>query len=183
MADDARVSRRRFFRIGIAGAVVLGAGGALLWLDHGYDVPPDVRAKLTTLSAKEYRIVEAIVARMMRPDAPDLPTPADVGAALRVDALVASLDEATLRDLKRLLQVVEHALPLRAGHATRFTKLSGEAQDAVLEDMQTSSVKLLRGAFESLKSLAAMSYFRDPRTWRAIDYDGPLVARPAGGWW
>jgi hypothetical protein len=27
-----------------------------------------------------------------------------------------------------------------------------------------------------------MGYYRDPRTWRILRYDGPLVNRPDEGW-
>ena len=42
---------------------------------------------------------------------------------------------------------------------------------------------LLRGAFDGLKSLVFMGYYRDPRTWRILGYDGPRVNRPDEGWW
>jgi len=27
-----------------------------------------------------------------------------------------------------------------------------------------------------------MGYYRDPRTWGVLGYDGPLMNRPEGGW-
>ncbi|MBL8609283.1 MAG: hypothetical protein JNL38_18280 [Myxococcales bacterium] len=41
---------------------------------------------------------------------------------------------------------------------------------------------LLRGGFAGLKSLIFMGYYRDPRTWAILGYDGPRVGRPERGW-
>ncbi len=164
------------------GGAALAVGGVLAWHTRGYEVPPDTARTLRALGPKEFLVVQALAARIVRPDAPDMPTPDEVGVATFVDGLIARLDAANRADLLRLLHVVEHALPLASGHASRFTQLPGPAQDAVLTAMMTSRVPLLRGAFEALKSLCVMGYFRDARSWAGIGYDGPLVGRPVGGW-
>jgi hypothetical protein len=48
--------------------------------------------------------------------------------------------------------------------------------------VQDSGSDLLRAGCEGLKSLVFLGYYRDPRTWTILGYDGPLVGRPAGGW-
>jgi len=176
-----KLTRRRLFRVGIGGAVALGAGGIFAWQTCGYEVDEDLERRLRSLTPKEYLIVRAAAARILRPDGDDLPTADQVEAALFADGFVARMDEAGRDDLKKLLHVLEHALPVSTGRASRFTNLDGPGQDAVLGSMQTSSIDLMRGAFDGLKSLCAMAYFRDPRTWRPIGYDGPLIGRPAGG--
>lgn len=175
-------SRRRFLRLGIGGATVLGLGGLFAWHTSGYELPDvDTRA-LVALSPKEYLVAEAVAARMLRADGPGWPDPREVGVAHAIDRAVARLDDANRTDLKRLLHLLEHGLPISVGKASRFTRLSGDDQDAVLASMESSSVLLLRGAFDGLKSLCALAYFSDERTWGPIGYDGPLVARPVEGW-
>lgn len=181
-ATGSNSGRRRFLRAGFVGGAALAVGGVLAWQTRGYEVSPATARGLRALSPKEFLVVQAIAARIVRPDAPDMPSPDEVGVAAFVDGLVARLDAANRTDLLRLLHVVEHAMPLASGHATRFTQLPGTAQDAVLTAMMTSRVPLLRGAFEALKSLCVMGYFRDARSWVGIGYDGPLVGRPVGGW-
>lgn len=175
-------SRRRFLRVGLVGATVLAVGGVLKWQTSGYDVSEDTARHLRALSPKEYLIVAALAARILRADSPDMPSAADVDVALFIDGMVARLDAANRTDLLRLLNVLEHALPLSSGRRGRFTHLDGAGQDAVLTAMMTSPVGLVRGAFGALKSLCVMGYFRDARTWAGIGYDGPLVGRPAAGW-
>ena len=81
------------------------------------------------------------------------------------------------RDLSRVLLYLEQVAPLTVGLASRFTRLSPADQDRVLGALEMSSVVLLRGAFSGMKSLVFMGYYRDPRTWRVIGYDGPWLRR------
>ena len=179
--------RRRFVRLGVGGALLLGAGGVLAYQSSGYELAPAIAEQLYALSAKEYLVVQAIAARMLRADEPPegepaYPSPEELGVAASIDVFVARLDDANRTDLLRLIHLVEHVLPWSAGHASRFTRLSGSAQDEVLAAMETSSVGLLRGAFDALKSLCVMGFFSHPLTWGPIGYDGPLVGRPREGW-
>lgn len=176
------VSRRRFVRLGVGGAVLLGVGGTFAYQTSGYTVPDLVRSRLYALSPKEFLIVSALAGRILRRDADDLPLPEEIDAAFSIDLLVARLDPANRRDLLRLLHALEHVLPLSAGVFSRFSRASGEDQDLVLLSMQESSQAMLRGAFGALKSICVMAYFSHPLTWGAIGYDGPLVGRPATGW-
>lgn len=179
---DPKVGRRRFVRLGVGGAALLGVGGLFAYQTSGYEVSAEIAARLYALSPKEFLIVQALSDRILRPDAPDLPSPRDLEVAFAIDELVARLDSANRTDLLRLLHAVEHVLPPATGVPSRFTRASGAEQDAVLTAMSTHSVGLMRGAFNALKSLCAMAYFSSPRTWGAIGYDGPLVNRPAEGW-
>ena len=67
--------------------------------------------------------------------------------------------------------------------SARFTRLSPGDQDRVLASLESSDQDLLRGGFEGLKALVFMGYYRDPRTWKILDYAGPMVSRPERGWW
>lgn len=180
--NQTRASRRRFLRLGVAGTAALAVGSALAWNLSGYEIPDGVRRRLVALTAKEYLIVKALAARILRRDADDLPTPEELHVASAIDQLVAKLDEGNRTDLKKLLHLLEHGLPWTCARPSRFTRLDGASQDVVLASMMTSRVALLRGAFDSLKSLCVMAYFKDARTWAAIGYDGPLVRRPEEGW-
>jgi hypothetical protein len=81
-------------------------------------------------------------------------------------------------DVGGLLGVVEHLAPLRAGHRRRFTNLGPEAQDAALAWLERAG-GLFAGAFDGLRALVFMGYYRDARTWAQLGYDGPTL--PRGG--
>ena len=163
----------------MVGGVLLGAAGLFAWNATGYRLPPGSRRRLRSFTVKEFLVIQAIAARILRRDRDDLPSTAELDAAGFIDGFVVRLPAADRRDLSRLVHVVEHVAPWLAGHSARFTRLDGYAQDAVLRSMMTSKVGLLRGAFDALKTLSAMAYFRDDRTFAALGYDGPLVGRQA----
>lgn len=167
-------------------ACVLGGSAIAVVRTRGYRVPDEVGSRLVALSGWQYVVVQAAARRICAKDDEQdasIPTSDDTDVAGFVDGYVASMPEPVRRDIGRLLAYVEHLAPLRAGFASRFSRLDADAQDAVLRAMESSSIDLLRGGFEGLKSMCFMGYYRDPRTWRVLAYDGPLVARPPGGFW
>ena len=178
----ATLSRRRFLRAGLFGGALLGLGGLLAQHLGRYDLSAELEGRLQSLSAKEYRVIEAIAGRILRSEDAALPPPERLEVALYIDGFVSRLEPADRDQLGQLLGLIEHGLPLRSGRLGRFSSLDGEGQDAVLEAMRGSSFALLRAGLDALKTLCVMAYFRHPASWEAIGYDGPLVGRPRGGW-
>jgi hypothetical protein len=181
------MQRRSFLRGALALTALGGASVLSLARFVSYDRGDRRIAYMRALSAWQVAVVDALANRMCAADvaydsiaAP--PTPREVEVVEFIDAFIAESDPALRRDLLAAIGALEHAFPLLAGHARRFSSLSPRAQDEVLRAMETSSIDLVRGAFAGLKSVAMMGYFRDPRTWGVLGYDGPLVSRPDGGW-
>ena len=184
MEPSKRISRRR--ALGIAGGALVALGGATaLVRTRGYDVPADRAAKLQAFSPWHFLVVAAVARRIAAPDVEDgsVPSTDDVDVAGFIDGYVARMAEPLRRDLLRLLGFVEHLAPLMTKHASRFTKLSAAEQDSVLGWMESNDRDLLRGAFDALKSVVFMGYYRDVRTWKVIGYLGPFVGRPEAGWY
>jgi hypothetical protein len=178
-----KTSRRRFLALA-GGALVAASGVVAVMRTRGYAVPAEVAAKLEALAPWQYVVVQHVARRIAAPDRDDrtIPTPDDTDVAGFVDGYVARLPEALARDLLRALAFVEHFAPLTVGCASRFTRLGAADQDRVLASLESNGQDLLRGAFDGLKSLVFMGYYRDPRTWRILSYDGPMVNRPDAGW-
>ncbi|GAC1352752.1 MAG: hypothetical protein NVS3B20_13470 [Polyangiales bacterium] len=166
----------------------LGATSVFAWVrTSDYRIDPDRLKKLRVLTAWQLAVVDALVSRMCAADVPyDAPAappkPSEVGASAFVDAYLAAADEPMRKQCRALFGLIEHAYPLSCGERHRFTKLSEAAQDRVLTALEHSSIDVLRGAFHAAKSLMMMAYYRDPRTWGILGYDGPLEARPDEGW-
>jgi Gluconate 2-dehydrogenase subunit 3 len=172
------VTRRQ--AIGGVAVTALTVTAALLRTQAGYRVPPGgaVRA---ALSLADYCIVHALAARICGADEDGVILPEQVGVAAFVDGFVAAIDAPQRTDLQRLLQFIEHLAPLAQGRRSRFTLLSAGQQDAVLAALETHPVELIRGGFQCLKGLVFMGFYRDPRTWGLLHYEGPWVGRPQGG--
>ncbi|MGZ3416660.1 MAG: gluconate 2-dehydrogenase subunit 3 family protein [Polyangiales bacterium] len=180
-------SRRTFLTRSVALATIGVTGAIALVRTTGYDVDYRRRAYLKALSGWQLAVVDALADRVCAADVPydqpfAPPTPRECEVAEFVDAYAAAAEPAVRSDLLAAIGAIEHVFPLLYGHVHRFTALSPSAQDQVLASMERSSSSLIRGAFNGLKACLMMGYWRDPRTWGAIGYDGPRVNRPAGGW-
>lgn len=181
------MQRRSFLRGALAYTALGGASVLSLARFVAYDRTDRRIAYMRALSAWQVAAVDALANRMCAADVPydapfAPPSPRDVEVVEFVDAFVAGSERALRRDLLAAIGALEHAFPMLAGYARRFSSLSAEQQDRVLRAMETSSIDLVRGAFAGLKSVVMMGYYRDPRTWGVIGYDGPLIGRPDGGW-
>lgn len=181
------MDRRRFLRASVAWATIGATGLVALVRTAGYDRGDRRIAYLRSLSHWHLAVVDALADRMCAADVPydalgAPPSPREVEVALFVDGFVADASPAIRRDLLAAFGALEHAFPPLAGEVSRFTALPPDRQDRVLAAMESSSIDLVRGAFHGLKSLVMMGYYRDPRTWGVLGYDGPLVGRPEGGW-
>jgi hypothetical protein len=179
-------SRRKVLKASLVAGFLLATGSTLAVLrTRGYDLPPERAKKLVSLSPWQLILVTHIARRIAAPDRPGdgaIPTADEVDVAGFIDGYVARMPAALRQDLFRALIYIEHVAPLGLGLARRFTRLSPEDQDRVLAALESSGQDLLRGAFEGVKSLVFMGYYRDPRTWKILGYEGPLVRRPEGGW-
>ena len=183
MTSRAR-SRRRFLAVSAVSATLGALAGALSWLrvhDAGRDAA--LGARLVALAPWEHELVRHLARRLVAPDVDaevPLPSTDAVGVADFVDRWIARMRPSMRRDLGRLFRYVEHVAPLAIGHARPFTTLDEASQDRALAALAASPLGDLRAGFEGLKALVAMGYWRDPRTWPAIGYPGPIVG-PAKG--
>lgn len=145
----------------------------------GYASPA---APLVSLEPWHHAVVAAAARRIANADRTGVVSPDEVDVAGFVDRYVAEMAPAVRADLKNLFAYLEHIAPLRSGYANRFTSLPDDAKDKVLMHLEQADETLLRGGFAGLKSLVFMGYYRDPRTWSILGYDGPTKNRPVGGW-
>ena len=180
-----RLSRRRFFE-GLAGAVLLlgGVTGRLAYprlrgrarspaLD---DVTPGSSSSFNTPRVASPRPIATATRRSRRPTTSTWPASSTGGSGEWVPGLGGTSS-------RRFVAYASSSVaPLREGLAARFSRLPAADQDRVLAATEASSSDLLRAGFDGLKSLCLMGYYRDPRAWSVVGYDGPLVGRPASGW-
>ena len=177
------LSRRKLLQSGAAAALLFGGSLVALARTSGYIVPG--RGPLQAFSPWQFTVFQHAARRIAAPDRagdPGIPRPDDLGVAEFADGWVSRMPAPTRRDLGRFLAYVEHIAPLAAGHVHRFTSLAAAEQDQVLASLESSYNDLLRAGFEGVKSLVFLGYYRDPRTWGLLGYDGPWVGRPARGW-
>jgi Gluconate 2-dehydrogenase subunit 3 len=180
-----KMRRRALLRAMTAAMAVAGASAVAFVRTRDY--APPAGSRLVALSAWQFVVVQHASRRIVAPDPTaraevEIPTADDLGVAQFVDAWLARMPRRLRRDFGRFLAFVEHMAPLGIGSITRFTHLGALDQDRLLASLQASSNDLLRAGFDGLRSLVFLGYYQDPRTWRLIGYDGPLVGRPEAGW-
>jgi hypothetical protein len=177
------LSRRRVLGAAVATALATCGSAMAVLRTSGYVVP--LGRTLIGLSPWQFVVVEHAARRITATDREgdsSIPTSDDLDVASFVDGWLSHMPSRTVRDLGRFLAYLEHIAPISVGRLSRFTTLEPRAQDRVLGSVEDSSSDLLRAGFDGLRSLVFLGYYRSPRTWNIIGYDGPLVGRPASGW-
>jgi hypothetical protein len=188
-STEPKLPRRSVVQAAVAGVALAFCGAATtVWRMQGYDVDPSRR--LLYFAPWQMSVLEHAARRIAASDADDpespgpaAPSPDDVDVAGYIDGAAARMHPSLRRDLARFVVYLEQLAPLACGYLSRFTRLEPEEQDRVLASLEASSHDLLRAGFEGLKALVFMGYYRHPRTWAVLGYDGPLLRRPPRGWY
>lgn len=166
--------RRGFLKKGLIGGAVLAlGGGAGLFLRGGKEVALPTEG-LQALSPREYAVVMALAARMIRPSGA-FPTIEAMQVGLNADRILTKVDDTALMEMKQLLNLFENALPnfLFGLRFAPFTQMAGEEQDVVLHEWITSGLEVRRTGYHALRGLVLAAYFVKPESWVATGYPGP----------
>jgi hypothetical protein len=166
--------RRRFLKGSVSGIALLGLGS---WLPFGCRSYPKPQVPLRFFNSREYAIMNTVAERLLHADGRIGPGAQQIDVAVNVDSVVGGWDAGAQRQLRTMLRLFEHGTYLFDLRRKRFTHLSAAQQDRYLEGWMTSTLGVRRIVFRTLKYLAAIGFYRDPRTWRRLGYDGPWLGR------
>ena len=175
------LSRRRFLKRGLFGGLILGMGGVFAYQQSGYELSADKVKSLKILGAKEYLVLQAISARILASDQEGDAEASELGVVEWIDGYLERQSPWVKKDFLMLLNAIEHTGPIMDFHFSRFTRMSKASQDKVLDNWARSRIGLRKQGFNGLKGLCVMAYYRHPKTWSMLGYDGPLVKNTGGG--
>jgi hypothetical protein len=163
------MNRRAFLRRGLLGGALLAAGGVGLGLWPTL-VERKPRQPLKTLDERQFAILAAVAARTVRAPGAD-PT----GIAHAIDDLMSRNAPEVQDEFKKLLVLFDNALAglLFDGRAKPFTRLSPEAQDAVLANWRGSRIVVRRAGYQALRKLTCAAHYAQPGSWASVGYPGP----------
>lgn len=171
-----RIDRRRFLKRSGSGLVLLSLGSLL---PVGCSRYPKPAAPLHFFDSREYAIMNAVAERLLGVEGTIGSEPDHIDVAANVDSLVVEWDAEAQGQLRTMLRVFEHGTYLFDLRRKRFTRLTAAKQDEYLAGWMNSTLGVRRIVFRALKLLVAAGFYREPRAWTPIGYDGPWIGRVA----
>ena len=172
IADDiAPLSRRAFLK---AGAGVAIATSSLLTFGCSSEAPVD--ASLQALSTSQQVLFSRLIQLLLPTQGTAMAAVDTIPVLPNINHLFASIDPKVREDLAGATTLFEYGSVVLGGHFSRFTRLDDKAALEYLEDWQNGN-SIQRGIVTTLKKLVYASYWRDEKTWAAVDYDGPVSVR------
>ena len=167
----ASLSRRRFLKAGL----ILGTSAASV-LTYPTRVFADtgVPTYIRHLSEAEYRLFDKLRQVFLPTERfTDLPSTSEVPVMENLDNLVGRLNS----DTRFLLSIGAKTLEFSTLYKMkRFSSLSNKQALNQIRVWQ-SATSIQGGLIVSLKTLLGVAYWRDPRTWQALEYDGPVTVK------
>lgn len=168
----ASLSRRHFLKTGL----ILGTGiaSALTLPVSAFADEVVVPTYIRHLSEAEYRLFNKLREVFLPTQRfSDLPSTTDVPVMENLDSMVGRLNS----DTRFLLSLGTQALEFSTLYKLkRFSSLSNEQALNQLRAWQ-SGLAIQGGLVVTLKTLLGVAYWRDPRTWQSLEYDGPVTAK------
>lgn len=167
-----RPGRRAFLRQTLFGSLALSAASIFPApaLAGDGDAPPE----LLFFSPAEYQVLRSAADRIVGAGPGDGPTAGEINVGLRADRFLAGADPEIQEQFHLLMTILNNPIFafLFDFRLSSFISMSDEDKDTYLEDWMTSPLAFRRQAFIGLKRLCMSMYYTDPRSWKAIGYDG-----------
>jgi hypothetical protein len=164
------VKRRSFLKRGLLGGLLLSTAGGLGLALFPSRIDKKPTRKLLVLDERRFAVLAAVAARTVRAEGAD-----PVEIAHLVDQSFSMRGPEMQKDFVQALTLLENALAgfLFDGRGKPFTRLTPEAQDAVLMNWRDSRLAVRRGGYKVLSSLTRAAYYAQPSSWAGVNYPGP----------
>lgn len=171
MAGLEPLSRRGFLRAGVLTGAALSAGCARLL---GRKEAPEA-LEYDHLTPDEVRTVRRLT-EVLIPASEGLPSSTEeVPTVANLDAMAGQMTDQT-RELLALGLWVFERRPMLSFSFSRFSNLDDDKALEYVRAMQEASF-FERGLMTTLKTVVTLNYWRDSRTWSALDYWGPVTEK------
>ena len=167
-------TRRSFLKIGVAGALLLAAGGAAYrWTQpaaapHKFILDNDALAVLAA-------VIPAMLGPVLPADAASRAAAVQATAG-RVRDAILGLPTATQKEVQDLfgLLALGPARRLLAGVSGGWAQAEPQQVEAFLQSWRTHRLQTLQVAYMAMHDLIFGAWYADPATWASIGYPGPL---------
>ena len=165
-------TRRQFLKVGVAGALALGAVRVAYGPFSGRDVPPPDDYPFIFLTPTDRAIITA-VAPVILDGA--LAAHAVEQVVRGVDVAIAGLPPQVQDEVAQLFALLGFPVTRRlaAGVWSNWQEARPQDVAAFLQRWRFSSIAMLRSAYQALHRLVAASWYGNPASWQSIGYPGP----------
>lgn len=165
------MQRRRWLKLGVGAAVVLGIAGAGIALIKpglaGNRLSPDARTLMRAAAA-------AVLGELLPAAGPAREAALDAQLA-RLDAAIAALPAATRKELSEALGLLATAAGRYAlvGLSKPWAEASVPEVQQALNAMRLSASNTRQQVYHALRDLNAIAFFTEPDNWKSAGYAGP----------
>ncbi|MFN3713116.1 MAG: transcriptional initiation protein Tat [Alcanivoracaceae bacterium] len=166
------LSRRSLLRLTAVSGLALTTGCARMFGRR--DAPEAL--EYVNLTREELRVLTKFTRAVLptqRHGLPDCIT--EIPTLKNMDTMVGNMAP-TQRELLALGLWVYEYRPMASFKFSRFSSLSDERAHAYVVALQEGNF-VERGLTTTLKAVVTLNYWRDPRTWEALDYWGAVTER------
>lgn len=170
------IGRRSFLKWGLlsgAGVATLAAGGVALLRRSPRDQLPGP-SWLSGLSLTEYHLFDRARAVLLPTRGTDLLASDRVPVVKNIQHTVTLMPPGVRNDLATGLSLFDNAAVFF--HGKRFVDLSDSLAQAYFDDWG-QGVVIQRTLATVIKQLVYSAYWREPDTWQAVEFDGPVTDR------
>ncbi|MDF1820831.1 MAG: transcriptional initiation protein Tat [Alcanivoracaceae bacterium] len=172
MAGLEPLSRRSLLRTTALAGVAFTTGCARVF--GRKDAPEQL--EFVHLTEDEVRVITHLTVVLLPTERHGLPSSTEtIPTVQNLDDMVGQMSPQT-RELLGLGLWVFERRPMVSFKFSRFSKLDREEATRYVHAMQEGSF-FERGLTATLKALVTLNYWRDSRTWPALDYWGPVTQK------
>lgn len=178
VAPLASLSRRKLLKTALwasAGTALVAAGG-FAWLRRSPVDDMPIAEGLKHLSASEYHLFRRAIEVLLPTDGTPLTPVAQIPVIANIDHLMGLVEPAIREELGVALGLFDNAAVFSGLHGKRFVDLDDEAALKYF-DVWAAGNTLQRTLATVVKKFVYVSYWRDPATWPAVRFDGPVSDR------
>lgn len=171
------LSRRRFLRAAVTTGTVIATGVMTGCANMLGKVPTRAPDHIRNMTKTEHDVIEKMVRILLPVEEEGLPsTVDDVPVMQNLDDMFGRMDD----DLRAVLDFgitsFEYSALGLSLKFKQFTKLSDTDALKYVHIWQRGN-HVQRGFMTSMKSMITLNYWRDEKTWDALEYDGPVTVK------
>lgn len=169
------LGRRRFLRHALFGsaAVLAVAGGGFAWLRRSPVDQLPVPETIRHLSDAEYHLLHRATQVLLPVAGSALVPLSQVPVVANIDHMVGLLPAHIRKQVGMGLTLFDNAAVIAGWHGRRFVDLD-DAAAVDYFDRWASGNSIQRALSTLVKRFVYIAYWRDPVTWEAVEFDGPV---------